>query len=151
MPRVSWKGRWKVLRFCRILYWHWRRVLYAKGALVMKRAQGLPAGGVGPDRVFSEDDFRNEAADWLPWFGIENRKRLQDMFSGWKNLTEKYECSIGNISTGWTLGQPGVTHVLLGSRNAQQAISDDYAGSLRLEKEDMKRFDADLIGLGPAT
>ena len=112
--------------------------------------QGLLAGGVGPDRVFSEDDFRNDAADWLPWFRIENRRRLQGMFSGWKDLTEKYECSIGNISTAWTLGQPGVTHVLLGNRSAQQAISNAYAGSIRLEQEDIKRIDADLVGLGPA-
>ena len=112
--------------------------------------QGLLAGGVGPDRVFSEDDFRNDAADWLPWFRIENRRRLQGMFSGWKDLTEKYECSIGNISTAWTLGQPGVTHALLGNRSAQQAISNAYAGSIRLDKEDMKRIDADLVGLGPA-
>ena len=107
------------------------------------------AGGVGPDRVFSEDDSRNDAADWLLWFRIENRRRLQGMFSGWKDLTEKYECSIGNISTAWTLGQPGVTHVLLGSRSAQQAISNTRTGYLRLDKEDMKRNDADLVELGP--
>ncbi len=112
--------------------------------------QGLLAGGVSPDRVFGEGDFRSDAADWLPWFRIENRRRLQDMFSRWKDLTEKYECSIGNISTAWTLGQPGVTHVLLGNRSAQQAISNAYAGSFRLDKGDMKRIDADLIGLGPA-
>ena len=108
------------------------------------------AGGVGPDRVFSEDDFRNDAADWLPWFRIENRKRMQGMFSGWKDLTEKYKCSIGNIATAWTLGQTGVTHVLLGNRSAQQAISNAYSGPLRLEQEDMKRIDLDLVGLGPA-
>ena len=73
------------------------------------------AGAFGPDRVFSKDDFRNDAADWLPWFRIENRRRLQGMFSTWKDLREKYSCSIGNISTAWTLGQPGVTHVFLGN------------------------------------
>ena len=99
---------------------------------------------------FGEDDFRNDAADWLPWFRIENRRRLQGMFSGWKDLTEKYKCSISNISSAWTLGQTGVTHVLLGNRSAQQAISNAYAGSLRLEQEDMKRIDVDLVGLGPA-
>ena len=108
------------------------------------------AGGVGPDRVFSQDDFRNDAADWLPWFRIEIRRWLQGMFSGWKDWTEKYKCSIGNISTAWTLGQTGVIHVLLGNRSAQQAISNAYAGSLRLEQEDVKRIDADAVGLGPA-
>ena len=107
------------------------------------------AGGLGPDRVFSEDDFRNDAADWLPWLRVENRRRLQSMLSGWKDLTEKYECSIGNISAAWTLGQPGVTHVLLGNRSADQAISNAYAGSRRLDKEDVKRIDTDLVGLGP--
>ena len=41
MPRVCWKGRWKVLRFCRMLYWHWCRTVNTKGHLVMKRAHGL--------------------------------------------------------------------------------------------------------------
>ena len=111
--------------------------------------QGLLAGGVGPDRVFSKNDFRKHAADWLPWFRIENRRRLQGMFSTWKDLTDKYSCSIGNISTAWTLGQPGVTHVLLGNRSSHQAISNAYSGSFRLDDEDMKRIDVDLVGLGP--
>ena len=72
------------------------------------------------------------------------------MFSRWKDLTEKYQCTIGNISTAWTLSQPGVSRVLLGNRSAQQAISNAYAGSIRLEQEDIKRIDADLVGLGPA-
>ena len=111
--------------------------------------QGLLAGAVGPDRVFSKDDFRNDAADWLPWFRIENRRRLQGMFSTWKDLTQKYSCSIGNICTAWTLLQPGITHVLLGNRGADQAVSNANSGSLRLDDEDMKRIDADLAGLGP--
>ncbi len=49
---------------------------------------------------------------------------------------------------GVTPGQPGVTHVLLGNKSAQQTISKAHAGFLRLDKEHMKRIDADLFGLG---
>lgn len=111
--------------------------------------QGLLTGSVGPERIFSKDDFRNDVADWLPWFRIENRRRLQGMFSTWNDLTQKYSCSIGNIATAWTLGQPGVTHALLGNKSTQQAISNAYSGSFRLDEEDMKRINADLVGLGP--
>ena len=41
LPQVCWKGRFKKIHFCRMLYWHWRRSINAKGAEVMKRAHGL--------------------------------------------------------------------------------------------------------------
>ena len=36
-----------------------------------------------------EDDFRNTSGEWLPWFKLENRERLLDMFAGWGDLTEE--------------------------------------------------------------
>ena len=41
MARVCYKGRWAKLRFCRMLYWHWKRCLNKHGKEVMRRAHGL--------------------------------------------------------------------------------------------------------------
>ena len=40
LPRVCWKGRWAKIKFCRMLYWHWKRVTNNKGVEVMKRMHG---------------------------------------------------------------------------------------------------------------
>ena len=110
--------------------------------------QGLLTGKVGLDRVFREDDFRRTAGAWLPWFKLENRRRLLDMFAGWADLTEKHDCTIAQLTTAWTAAQTGATHVLCGARTAQQAIQNAGAGGLRLQASDIRRLRDDLVALG---
>jgi len=110
--------------------------------------QGLLTGKVGTDRVFREDDFRNTAGEWLPWFQLENRQRLLDMFAGWAHLTEKYDCTIAQLTIAWTAAQTGATHVLCGVRTADQAVQNAGAGALELEADDVQRVRDDLVALG---
>ena len=110
--------------------------------------QGLLTGKVGLDRVFREDDFRNTAGSWLPWFKLANRQRLLDMFAGWTDLTEKYDCSISQLTVAWTAAQTGATHVLCGIRTVEQAIENACAGALELEADDVQRVRDDLTALG---
>ncbi len=110
--------------------------------------QGLLTGKVGPDRVFAENDFRGNAGKWLPWFKVENRQRLQDMFAGWADLTEKHDCSIGQLTIAWTAAQPGSTHVLCGTRTVEQGIENAGAGSVELAAEEVQRIRDDVIILG---
>ena len=110
--------------------------------------QGLLTGKVGLDRVFREDDFRRTAGAWLPWFKLENRRRLLDMFAGWADLTEKHECTIAQLTTAWTAAQTGATHVLCGARTAEQAIQNAGAGGLILQASDIRRLRDDLVALG---
>ena len=110
--------------------------------------QGLLTGKVGLDRVFSEDDFRNSAGEWLPWFKLENRQRLLDMFAGWADLTEEYDCTIAQLAIAWTAAQRGATHVLCGIRTVEQGIQNAGAGALELEANEMQRLRDDLIALG---
>ena len=112
--------------------------------------QGLLTGKVGLDRVFSEGDFRNAAATWLPWFKRENRQRLLDVFAGWADLTEKYDCTIAQLTIAWTASQPGATHVLCGTRTVEQAIENADAGALELEAKEIQRIRNDIIALGEA-
>ncbi|MDE0441150.1 MAG: aldo/keto reductase [Gammaproteobacteria bacterium] len=110
--------------------------------------QGLLTGKVGLDRVFSENDFRNTAGEWLPWFKLENRQRLLDMFAGWADLTEKYGCTIAQLTIAWTAAQTGATHVLCGVRTVDQGIQNAGAGALELDANDGERIRDDLVALG---
>ena len=110
--------------------------------------QGLLTGKVGLDRVFREDDFRNTAGEWLPWFELENRQRLLDMFAGWAELTEQYDCTIAQLTLAWTAAQTGATHVLCGIRTVEQAIQNAGAGALELQANDVQRIRDDLLALG---
>jgi aryl-alcohol dehydrogenase-like predicted oxidoreductase len=110
--------------------------------------QGLLTGKVGTDRVFREDDFRKNADAWLPWFKLENRQRLLDMFAGWADLTEKYSYTIAQLTIAWTAAQPGATHVLCGTRTVEQAIENAGAGAVELDPNDIQRIREDVIALG---
>ena len=98
--------------------------------------------------MFREDDFRNTAGAWLPWFRLENRQRLLDMFAGWADLTEKYDCTIAQLTIAWTAAQHGATHVLCGIRTVEQGIQNAGAGTLELEADDIGRIRSDLLALG---
>jgi methylglyoxal reductase len=108
----------------------------------------LLTGKVGMDRVFKDGDFRKDAGPWLPWFKLENRQRLLDMFAGWKDLTEKYSCTIAQLTIAWTAAQPGATHVLCGTRTVEQGIQNAEAGAFELDPDDIQRIRDDAIALG---
>lgn len=110
--------------------------------------QGLLTGKVGLDRVFRDGDFRNTADAWLPWFKRENRQRLLDMFAGWADLTEKYDCTFAQLTIAWTASQPGATHVLCGIRSVEQGIENAGAGALELDANEIQRMRDDLVALG---
>ena len=113
----------------------------------MSLEQGLLTGKVGMDRVFKETEFRSNE-DWNAWFKMNNRPKVLDMLAGWKDLTEKYGCSLAQLVIAWTAAQPGVTHVLCGMRTAAQARDNAAAGALKLEDADVARMRADALALG---
>lgn len=113
----------------------------------MSLEQGLLTGKVGMDRVFSPGEFRNSAA-WNPWYLPANRKRVLDLLADWKDLTDKYGCTLAQLVIAWTAAQPGVTHVLCGGRNVQQVAENARSGELKLEAEDMQRIRNQVVALG---
>jgi methylglyoxal reductase len=66
----------------------------------------------------------------------------------WKELTDKYQCTLAQLVIAWTAAQPGVTHVLAGGRNLQQVTENAKAGELKLAPADIKRIREDVIALG---
>ncbi len=114
----------------------------------MSLEQGLLTGKIGLDREFAQDEFRaNE--DWSPWFQLENRRRVLALLDRWEELTEKYHISLAQLALAWTVAQPGITHVLVGARNTQQAIENAAAAGVELSKADLERMNQDLETLGP--
>lgn len=113
----------------------------------MSLEQGLLTGKVGMDREFQPGEFRSNL-DWNAWFKKTNRPKVLDMLAGWKDLTEKHDCTLAQLVIAWTAAQPGVTHVLCGTRTAAQAEQNAAAGALELDAEDVARMRRDAIGLG---
>jgi methylglyoxal reductase len=113
----------------------------------MSLEQGLLTGKVGMDRVFDPGQFRNNEA-WNPWFALPNRKRVLDLLAGWKDLTDKYRCTLAQLVIAWTAAQRGVTHVLAGCRNRAQLDDNIKAADLTLAAPDLVRMRQDVLALG---
>lgn len=113
----------------------------------MPLEQGLLTGKVGMDRKFAEKEWRSNQ-DWNPWFKLDNRKRILDLLASWSDLTEKYSCTLAQLTIAWTFSQPGVTHVLCGARTAVQAIENAKAGALELDPADITRIREEILVLG---
>ncbi|HEY3450469.1 MAG TPA: aldo/keto reductase [Myxococcales bacterium] len=108
--------------------------------------QGLLTGAIGMERTLSEDEYRNV----IPWFRPDNRRRVLELLAAWKDLTEKYRCTLGQLVIAWTVAQPGVTVALCGARKAANAVENAKAGDLELEAADRSRMRKDVEKLGAA-
>ncbi len=113
----------------------------------MSLEQGLLTGKVGMDREFGAGEWRSNE-DWNPWFKLENRPKVLDMLAGWADLTDKYGCSLAQLTIAWTATQPGVTHVLCGARNTEQMTQNAAAADLEIEEADIARIRQDVVNLG---
>lgn len=113
----------------------------------MSLEQGLLTGKVGLDRVFDPAEFRSNQT-WNPWFLLANRRRVLDLLAGWRDLTAKYACSLGQLVLAWTAAQPGVTHVLAGARTEAQLRENAQAGALQIEDADLQRIRREVEALG---
>jgi aryl-alcohol dehydrogenase-like predicted oxidoreductase len=113
----------------------------------MSLEHGLLTGKIGMDRVFTEKEFRSNAA-WNPWFLGQNRKRVLDLLARWEPLVKQNQCSLAQLVLAWTVAQPGVTHALVGCRTEEQAHENARAGTLTLSAETLALMNADVAGVG---
>ena len=104
-------------------------------------------GRVGRDRVFRPGEFRNNEA-WNPWYTPPNRPRVLGLLASWEDLTRKYACTLSQLVIAWTAAQPGVTHVLCGTRNLAQLNENARAAELDLTPADLGRIRRDVVALG---
>ena len=93
-------------------------------------ANGLLTGKMGPTRSFAPDDLRFNH----PRFTAEARQQVQQRLAQLQPLADKYKLSIGQLVLAWTLAQPGVTHLLVGARDPQQAREHAAAGEATISQ-----------------
>jgi len=92
--------------------------------------QGLLLGKLGPGIKYSGDAIRG---DWS--FTSEDLQTVADMFSDFNQIASRYNIDIPQLSIAWTAQSPGVSHVLVGTLNADQAIVAAGAGDASLSEE----------------
>ena len=105
--------------------------------------QGLLAGKASDNYVPKPGGVRDGKTWWRP----ENIRRVNGMLAGWKDLTEKYQCTLANLCIKWNSMLSSNINVLCGARKVSQI--EDIASSLdiALSKEDFERMkqDADAV------
>ena len=105
--------------------------------------QGLLAGKASDNYVPKPGEVRDGKTWWRP----ENIRRVNGMLAGWKDLTERYQCTWANLCIKWNSMLSSNINVLCGARKVSQI--EDIASSLdiALSKEDFERMkqDADAV------
>jgi aryl-alcohol dehydrogenase-like predicted oxidoreductase len=101
-------------------------------------SKGLLTGKIGPGREFAGDDLRRNS----PRFSIENRRRIAAMLDQFKPIAQRHHLTIGQLAIAWTAAQPGLTHVLVGARNPQQARENAGAGDAALGADELSQMEA---------
>lgn len=100
-------------------------------------AQGLLTGRIDGKREFAEGDLRRGN----PRFAPRVLEALQAVLAPVKSLARDRSVTVEQLILAWTLTRPGVTHVLVGTRNVEQATSNARAGLLELSAEEVDIID----------
>lgn len=97
-------------------------------------AQGLLTGKFSKDAKFREGDVRNNS----PLFTPENIAKTNQMLDDFIPIAKEYGVSTLQLSLAWTFHQKGITHLLCGARNVEQAKDNAKAGSVTLNNDLIK-------------
>lgn len=96
-------------------------------------AQGLLTGKIDGKRQFAEGDLRLGN----PRFSAAALDAVQAVLAPVKALARDRGVPTEHLVLAWTLRQPGVSHVLVGTRDVEQAASNAAAGSIELDDEEL--------------
>jgi methylglyoxal reductase len=97
-------------------------------------ANGLLTGKIGPERQFPPDDFRHNN----PRFSVESRKQVLAMLDRMRPIAKTHGLTLAQLVIAWTVAQPGLTHALVGAREAKQAQENAAAGNTTLSPEELQ-------------
>ena len=100
--------------------------------------QGLLTGAMKPEREFPEGDTRRGN----PTFSKDNIRRVNGVLEGLRPFAEKYRATLPQVVIALTARQRGVTHVLVGARDAAQAKENAGGGFLSFSDEDLRAMNA---------
>mgnify|MGYP001991422511 CR=1 FL=1 len=99
--------------------------------------QGLLTGKITVDRKYNEGDVRLGS----PLFAKDNVNRINSMLEEFTPIAEAHDCNVGQLSLAWTYNRKGISHLLCGARNTQQALDNAMAGEINLSQQDIADID----------
>jgi len=103
-------------------------------------AMGLLAGKIPHDRVYPDGHVRSVH----PRFTRTNRKLVSEMLGHFSPIAGNHQLTLAQLAIGWTLRQEGVTHVLVGARDAKQARENAASADREFVDEEMSTIDHTL-------
>ncbi len=108
--------------------------------------RGLLSGKITPGYKFAEGDHRASN----PYFTDENIRRTNAFLEKIHPLAHEKNVSLAQLVLRWTVDQPGITVVLSGARNPEQAIENAHAALIQLTRDEMNFINEELekSGLG---
>lgn len=101
-------------------------------------AKGLLTGKIDPDHDFDDADQRSED----PRFSPANRRRVNEMLQQMRPIAQEHRISLPQLVIAWTAHQPGLTHVLCGSRTADHVKENARAGDVELTDSQLRQMDS---------
>lgn len=107
---------------------------------------GLLTGKIPLDRVFKPGDLRRDK----PLFSPAGLMKVRSMLDAFEPIARRRGASTAQLVVAWTVAQPGVTHALVGARNAKQALENAAAGDLELSPQDLEEIGRILGDRAPA-
>ena len=94
---------------------------------------GLLTGKIKPGQPFEESDLRARH----PLFTAENVTHVNAFLGKIRPMAESKNATLGQLVLRWTLAQPGISVVLAGARNPEQAVQNAHAIDVELSPQEV--------------
>ena len=105
--------------------------------------RGLLTGKITEGYEFKGDDHRANS----PLFRGENLRRVNAFLEEIKPIAQSHGATLAQLVINWTLNRPGVTAVLVGARNPQQAEENTRAIEFELRETEIAEINEKLDDL----
>ncbi len=102
--------------------------------------RGLLTGKITPGYQFREGDHRPTTR----WFKEPNLTRINALLQKIQPVAESHNKTLGQVVLNWTLQRPGITALLVGARDAQQAAENAASLDFELFEEDIRFIDTEM-------
>lgn len=96
-------------------------------------AMGLLTERISDHRRFPPDDMRSTH----PRFTPEHIIRVSAVLKEFEPMAASHGATLSQLVLAWTLAVPGITHVLVGARNPEQACANARSAAVKLSAEEL--------------
>lgn len=102
--------------------------------------RGILTGKIKPEHRFAPGDNRPATRHYQP----ENIRRINAFLDQIRPIAQAHNATLAQLVIRWTLEQPGISHALVGARNAAQAGDNAQAAALDLSPEEWTQINQAL-------